>query len=285
MNDVESVLLSELEKRNDKSCLVARSMQDYLPALERIRQGRYIEPLPVGISSLRAHLNYFLGMLFMVTGYPQSGKGEFLRFLAAQWVRSEGGKVSMFIPEDDVPLYLWSLKKSFQYSDVFIDKNYRFLEIKDDAGMPTAEDILKEAESLTKKGFNYHIIDPMNWLTDNNALSIGYEKLRITLTDFKQFCKRTKSILGYVEHPNTPRPNKDGIFPKCNKYMVTGGLMHYKKVDALVILHREYQLSEIGTQVMSESDPIFCEIAKMKNQKYLGVPGTVELVFKDGHYY
>lgn len=284
MNDAESFMLKELEKRNGNSNIVATTIQDYLSDLEAISRGEYIKPISTGLKSLDRAFNYFLGMLFIVSGYPQAGKGEFLRFLANNWVRFNNGKVCFFIPEDDIPLSIWDMKKTYGFSNDYIWKHFAFLEIKDNYGMPTAEDILKESTGLTKKGFNYFVIDPMNWLTDNNALSIGYEKLRITLTDFKQFCKQTKSILAYVEHPNTPRPDRDGVYPKCTKYSVTGGLTHFKKVDGFIILHREKQLSEIGTEVMSVKDRVYVEIAKLKMQKFLGTPDTIEVGFDRGIY-
>ena len=230
MNDFESVILKELKKQNDNSTIQAKSYEAYRDDLRAIKQGNYITPLSTGLKSIEPAFNYFLGMLFMVTGYPQAGKGEFLRFLSSNWVKYHGGKACLFIPEDDIPLYIYSMEKNLQFTPSYIEENFKFLEIKDNSGMPTAKDLLEEAEDLTKYGFNYFVVDPMNWLTDNNALSIGYEQLRITLTEFKQFCKRTKSILGYVEHPNTPRPDKDGNYPKCTKYSPTGGLMHLKKV-------------------------------------------------------
>lgn len=223
-----------------------------------------------------------------------SGKSEIIRFFAVNWTLNGNGKVCIFSPESDTPILMHEVINAIQSTGTwnydtaseFVDKYFTFLEINDNVGMPEIKSMIEEMESKEKDGFNFFIIDPMNWLTSSQYNGNTFEALRLTLTFLKQFAKRTKSVVGYVEHPKTPSPNREGEYPKANIFMVNGGTMHNNKIDACLIMHRQRSEDQYGIKTMTSSDLIVLEVAKLKMQKYLGTPDTIELNYdyRTGNY-
>lgn len=284
MNDA-SMFLDEWKQQNDLLAFENVKWNDRLVEIEKVKNGTYIEPIPTGIDRLNPHFNFFKGMLMLLTGYPQSGKSELVKNFASEWVLRKLGKVCMFSPESEIPILMNELDHINKLG-AGMNNWFTFMEIRDQKGMPQVHQIIEEFERLAREGHNFFVIDPLNWLTSSTYGSTMYEALRLTLTYLKQFAKQTKSVVCYVEHPNNPQANRDGEYPKCSVYNVTGGAMHFKKCDGILIAHREKNLSEFGTPEMSKADATLVEVAKLKMQKYLGTPSTVQLQynFRDGTY-
>lgn len=285
----------EHRELNDALSFQNKHLNDYKSELELIRQGKYINPISTGIPDLDKHFNMFFGMLLLITGYPQSGKSEYARFLSCVHVSLKRGKVCIFSPESDTPILIDEvlktvsalLRKPERDCEQIVNDNFIFQEIREDTGMPDIKDMIEHSVSLNKEGFNFFIIDPMNWVTSSLYTSQGmFESLRLTLTSLKQFAKRNKSIMCYIEHPKTPLPNKDGSIPLCSIFSVNGGVMHNNKVDGAIILHRQRSIDEYGKAKSSQNDPVLLEVAKLKFQKYLGTPDNLLLHYdwKKGTY-
>ena len=295
MNDFQ-FFKEEHQELNEQLNFIGKKVDDYEEDLQKIINKTYITPVTTGIAQLDPHFNMFMGMLFIVTGYPQSGKSEFLRFMACSYICNSRGKVAIFSPESDTPILMMDIittiqaltKYSYQDSKKIANEYFEFIEIRDNKGMPDIQAMMDSFDDLNERGFNFFIIDPMNWVTSSLYTNQGaFESLRLTLTQLKQFAKRTKSIVAYVEHPKTPQPNREGEYPPCNIFSVNGGTMHNNKVDGAIILHRQKQEDEFGKRVSSQNDPVLCEIGKLKMQRYLGTPSNVVLKFdfKTGIYY
>lgn len=278
MNDFD-FFSEEWKKQNEKMAFKASKVSDYLPELKQINDGDYIQPIPIGIPQVAPHFNMFYGMLVCFSGYPQAGKSEILRCISVNFVNMGYGKCCIFSPESDTPLLISEVIKSFDGDAKKVDDFYTFLEISEEVGMPEIKQMIEEMERKAKQGHRLFIIDPMNWLTSTMYTGNGFEALRLSLTYLKQFAKRTKSIVAYVEHPKTPSPNKDGGYSDANVFMISGGVMHNNKCDAIIMMHR-YKTGGI------EDDVVF-EVAKLKFQRYLGTPEKVDIKYnwKNGMYY
>ena len=292
MNDAEDILKT-FKDENEKLVFNHVKVSDVREEIKSVYNGTYINPISTGIEKLDEHFNTFLGMLFLITGFPQSGKSELLRFIACNWVKSGRGKVCFFSPENETPILYTEIINSvrgnmdYKVAEDFVNEHFEILEINENNGLPEIKSMIDEMEEQSIRGYNFFIIDPMNWLTSTTYNGNGFEALRATLTFLKQFAKRTKSVVGYVEHPKTPIPNKDGSYPKANIFMVNGGTMHNNKIDGCLIMHRIKQIDNDGISVMSQSDHVIVEVAKLKFQKYLGTPNSVTLNYdwQTGNYY
>lgn len=276
MNDAQR-LIAELDGANKKFAVKRLLYEDLKADINLHHQGKLIKPLSTGIAKLASHFNFHEGMLCLLTGYPGSGKTELMKFLAFNQAKS-GNKVAIFSPESITAILCDEIvniaaNSGVKNSEEFVQDNFVFLEINGNDGMPEVDQLLQEFEALSLEDFKFFVIDPMNWITSSSYQNQNIaESLRIILTKFKQFAQRTKSVFLYIEHPKTPSPNKDGKYPLCNIFMVHGGTMHWKKIDGALIVHR--LTSYDG---MSDSDDVDLEVAKLKNQKYLGRPTTVQL--------
>ncbi len=287
MNDFD-FFKKEHKEQNEKLSFVHTSFEDHREEIDKIRNGTYINPLPIGINGFEAHFNMFYGMLLGITGYPQSGKSELVNFIACNHVASQRGKACLFSPESDTAILKTEISNTLKHilmesvdvSDNIVHEYFTFLEIKDNEGLPDIKNMIEDFEEMSIDGYNFFNIDPMNWVTSNLYTSQGsFESLRLTLTYLKQFAKRSKSIMSYVEHPKTPTPNRDGVIPMCNVFSMNGGTMHNNKCDAILINHRQRQIDENGKAKSSSNDPVLLEVAKLKFQKYLGYPDNVMLHF------
>lgn len=288
MNDALSIF-NELTKQNENFAVQRKSVSDYKSEIDLHDKGQLIKPIRTGIPQLDFHFNFCEGQLVLLTGYPQSGKSEFSKFLAVNFCKNHNGKAVIFTPESRTPVFLYELivlasEMGLHEPEQYINEHISIIEINDMNGMPNLDQILTEFDALALEDYKFFVIDPMNWLTSNTYQSnTMYEALRITLTRLKQFAHRIKGVVVYIEHPKTPHANKDGSYPACNVFMVNGGVMHNNKCDAILILHRNK--GEQGE--MSDSDMVDIEVAKLKDQRYLGRPSTVTLNYdwKTGRYY
>lgn len=290
MNDAQT-FLAEYKTQNEQCHFKNTNADDYTEELGKIHDGTYIKPISTGIRRLDPHFNLFLGMLCLITGYSQSGKSELIKFITANWVLNGNGKVCIFSPESDTPIlineYIHAcmnhLGQGWAESRNLFNEYFTILEISDEIGMPDINFIIEEMSNARKSGYNFFVIDPLNWLTTTQYNANAFEAIRLTLTYLKQFAKRNseggKSVVCYVEHPKTPQPNKDGIYPKASIFSVNMGVMHNNKVDGALIIHREKKTNVFETDSMSEQDAVLIEVAKLKMQKYLGRPDTIEVSF------
>ena len=279
MNDFE-FFSKEWKKQNDKLGIKELTIADVSDQIAKHRKGEYLKPIRTPLRSLDKVFNFGRGRLTLWTGYPQSGKSEILRFLAFHYAMSQECKVGIFTPESDTVIFLDELSQmANQYlsnADSYLSDHWTVLDIQD--GMPSIDDVLAIMDELVIKGHEFFIIDPMNWITSSNYTSSAFESLRLSLTQLKQFAKRTNTCVNYVEHPKTPQANKDGEYPKANTFMVNGGVMHWNKVDSVVIMHRIRNIGEFGA-MSSKSDDVDFEVAKQKVQRIYGYPGTVRLKY------
>lgn len=277
MNDFE-YFSKKWEQLNESFGIKKVTVYDVQDSLSMLRSGEYVKPIRTPLKSLWPCFNFGYGRLTLWTGYPQSGKSELLRFLAFHFGLNQETKVAVFSPESDTVIFLDELTKLagnfVDNPDQYINDNWTVLDIQD--GMPSMDDIIKVMSEMVDTGHRFFIIDPMNWITSSNYTASSFESLRLSLTQLKQFAKRTDTCINYVEHPKTPQMNKDGGYPKANAFMVNGGVMHWNKVDAVVILHRNREVEEFGA-ISSGGDTVDIEIAKQKIQRIFGYPATVRV--------
>lgn len=276
----------EWKELNDNCKIKVSKLSHYREKVELHRRRELIIPIKPPLRSLVEIFSFAWGRLYMFSGYPNSGKSEILRFLANHVALAHQCKCAAFVPEASVPVFfdeLTILSRAMTHqdqsgADAYVEEYWRVLEV--DEGMPDVDELIEVMEELNKEGFRFFIIDPMNWVTSSNYTSGGFEALRLALTKLKQFAKRTDSIVTYVEHPKTPSPNRDGEYPKASVFAINGGVMHWNKCDCIVLMHRIREIDAQGNSVTSKSDQVEFEVAKMKDQKYLGYPGARTIGYK-----
>jgi len=231
---------------------------------------------PCYIDSLKDNLKIVPGYLYCFSGYPGSGKSEFVNFLCLKQAELTGRRTIFYSPENypvqdmfetmvQSHLGKWIYKGEYQCSREdaqkgydFVSNNFDFLEYSD---IPRIHEILDEwrirADSKQNQIF---VIDPFNSIAEGGMGDNNIAKyLREALTQIKIFAYQTKSIVFLVEHPRSP-----GGFdsPEVTPYSLFGGSMWFNKSDIITILTR---LEDNNVQV---------KVWKVKNQKLNGKPNA-----------
>jgi len=247
-----------------------------------------------GLPALDEHFSWYGGRLYCFSGYDNSGKTSILFWLAVLFVKNYKRKVCIFSPEEDNLILLDELARLYlgknttseyknhpkctaqEYADAlkWVDQNFMILDVEDLQfnELPNVVGLVEYYKSLVDEGFTMFITDPLNWLNDKN----DHETLKENLTVMKLFAKNENIINIYVEHPKTPTPLKDGTIPRATKFNVMNGMMHSKKVDFFVVVHKELG-QDINGKVRYENT---FDVQKVKSQRLLGMPGQVKLYYE-----
>ena len=226
------------------------------------------------------------GGLYIVTGYEQNGKSEFLKYLAVLQAKNHGFKTVLYSPEEEAEdiiedlarTYLgMSVNKNFgsratesQWSDAkkWIEEYFVIIEYD---GMVDFKTLVDEWEELAKQGYKMFICDPWNYVAEGNMDAGGTKYLKTALSHMKTFSKRYKCHVFIVEHQNNKTDIKGNLI-KANKNNIQGGSMWKHKADVILIVHSNWTPE-------SEDSSVQIESAKIKNQRYNGVKGMRTLWF------
>lgn len=237
------------------------------------------------------------GFLYGFTGYPQSGKSEWINFLALLKAKFAGWKWLVYSPESgDADEYFDQLihtlvgqsvdpKHSNQMNEAqylkaidFVHDHFFLIEDEklDEQGLlPTPEALRDIATALHQiiplQGF---IKDPWNTLTHKADRDDIY--LSNQLAAEKRLAKRLKLVNVILVHPKSP--NLAGYdaskgFPVPKAHDIANGAMWNNKMDVIGAVHRtNYHIDK--------TDPFAVFVThKVKKQNLVGLPGEVDIKF------
>lgn len=242
--------------------------------------------LSVGWSNLNEHFTAKKGQLNIASGFPSSGKSEFIENIACNMAKNHKWNITMYCPEKypvesqqlsllekigGKPVIARNGFKAMTF-DECIDAEYivskRFQIISADDDPYTIEVLLEGIEERVKNGekIDMVILDPWNEL-DNGRPSgmsetdyIGYSLMKI-----RRLARRLNISFWIVCHPVKPaQKDKDGSYPPPDLYDLAGSSHWRNKADNGFIVHR-YSLETTRVSVF---------IKKIKDRFY-GKPGEV----------
>jgi len=173
---------------------------------------------PCYIDSLKGNLKIRPGFVYCFSGYPGSGKSEFVNFLCTLQAQNTGRRTLFYSPENYpvsdmaetlIQTYLgkWIYKGDFQCSIddfkeglEFCDNHFDFLEYDD---IPRIHELLDEFRiRADQKQNQIFVIDPFNAVAEGGYGDSNIAKyLREALTQVKIFAYQTKSIVFLIEQP------------------------------------------------------------------------------------
>ena len=296
--DFDDVLKRDDDAKECKEVYV----NDVRDKLDAFFQDGYELGQPSYIDKLNGIFSWRKGFLYCFSGYPQSGKSEFINYAMLLRSKHYDDKVVMYSPETNTYELITNLARAYigknvnpEFDNVcteeeynrgldFIQDHFVFLENQEE--LPSVAGLLNTFERLSGKGFDCFVIDPMNWLVESNVGETNlYNFLKVSLTNLKMFAKNYEKIVAYIEHPRTPTSVKGKIL-KCNSFSLNGGVMHFNKVDCMALLHRmtkedlEDKLSK-GDLLARQLDNldnninfVEFETVKMKSQRLNGKLGS-----------
>lgn len=255
--------------------------------LEQFRQGSQVGESS-GLSFLDERMRIRMGYFYTVTGWPGSGKSEFVMQLALLQAIVNRRKVAFYSPESyPVESFIATMAHCFlgkstdkQYQDCCSEAEYvRALDwlqewvffVEHDEN-PNPDTIVEDFRQC-KNGYGckVFILDPFNSLTSEDEVSNMGLQLKEVLNKFVHFTHTERVIFFCIEHPRTPRDTMDAMnIP--GPYQLFGGSMWWNKSDCVVAIHAHKQDGKYTGDVT-------IKVWKMKNQKLNGRPGEVSAVF------
>lgn len=242
-----------------------------------------------GWPSVDQHYTVAPGQLTVLTGWPGSGKSEWLDALLVSLAR-QGWRVAIFSPENH-PVTLHATKllekvsgKPFgagpterlrldeiaEYADD-LDRWFGFIEARDDSALTVtdvvaaAEPFLAQFEAGTKRGL---VIDPWNELEHWRPANLTEtEYVSKTLSFVRNWARRNKVHVWIVAHPAKMR-REDGKLPVPKPDMIAGSQHWWNKADCAITVWRDHE--------KPDAQAVEVHVQKVRF-KHIGRPGVVVL--------
>jgi len=243
-----------------------------------------------GWPTVDEHYTVVPGQLTVVTGWPGSGKSEFVDAMLVHLVK-EDWRVAMFSPENwPVQVHVskilekW-LGKPFGpgptermgYEEVVEateDIGNRFGFIKSDESVTVAE-VLERAEEYFDKvretGINLGlVIDPWNELDHMRPANLTEtEYISRTLSVVRNWARQQECHVWLVAHPAKQRRTDKGELPKATPDMIAGSQHWWNKADNCLMVYRDYE---------NQNSEIELHVQKIRF-KHIGKIGVVDLIY------
>jgi twinkle protein len=192
--------------------------------------------------------------LTVVTGYPSSGKSNFVDQLMVNIGRKSGWKFAICSFENQPEIHISRLmeiytKKRFfdgkermtqaEHDEAFKWVNEHFVFIDTNGDEPSSLDsILSRAAIAVKSmGISGIVIDPYNYIEMNKANSTETEAISSMLTRVQKFCKTHNVHTWFVAHPS--KINRSGVDqPRPDGMSISGSMAWWAKTDCGITVHR-----------------------------------------------
>lgn len=229
-----------------------------------------------GYNSLDEIIKLSKGYLAVITGFPGSGKSEWLDAVLINNALLHNWKTLYFSPENyPIQEHIAKLAEKLvgkwirQFSDEetrkvlnFLNLHFAWIDI--DQEFPTMEQIFARALERKKTlGLDCLVIDPWNGVRHEGIVNQREDQyLADILTKTSYFARRNHLFVVIVAHPKTIYKDKAGKLPRCAVSDISGGSMWWNKVDYAFITHRDPVQNRIEI-----------EISKIK-QKWMGTLGS-----------
>lgn len=261
-----------------------------LDHLEELRE-LWVKGLPPGDStgwgSLDRHYTVVPGQLSVITGWPGSGKSEWLDAVLVNLSRC-GWHHILFSPENaPIELHIAKLLEKVAHKpfgagpterisaeevttlSAELAKSFRFVHGR--SGQVNVADVLEAAAPFLSKDLkNGLVIDPWNelehWRPQNMSET---EYVSHSLSTVRQWARERRVHVWIVAHPQKMR-REDGALPIPRPDMISGSVHWWNKADCCVTVFRDFLKPD------SQDVDIHVQKVRFKN---VGRPGVVTLKY------
>lgn len=202
------------------------------------------------------------GQLTVVTGYPSSGKSNFVDQLMVNLAQKSDWKFAVASFENSPEIHISRLmeiylrKRFFEGRDRMSEeeKNEAFTWVKDhflfidSAGEEpnTLDSILTRARAAVKRmGIRGMVIDPYNYIDLDRKDTTETDAISQMLTRIQRFCKAQDVHTWFVAHPSkmqrsgADQPRPDGM-------SISGSMAWWAKADCGLTVHRQERYVEVA---------------------------------------
>lgn len=238
---------------------------------------------------LDRHYTVLPGQFTVLTGWPGSGKSEWLDALLVNLSR-QGWKFAMFSPENqpvtfhisklleklagkpfqEGPTERLTLDEVDEFSDE-LDQSFHFIEAV--SGAVSARDVIDAAEPYfaanpeCKRGL---VMDPWNELEHWRPANLSEtEYVSQTLSMVRNWARKNAVHVWIVAHPQKMR-REDGKLPIPRPDMISGSSHWWNKADNAITVYRDLE------KLDSKEVEIYVQKVRFK---HIGRPGLVKLEY------
>jgi KaiC/GvpD/RAD55 family RecA-like ATPase len=219
--------------------------------LKKWRERGRVTGLSTGMEAFDNFLHIREKELTVITGTPNSGKSEFLDYLAFKLNKIHQTK-TLFLsfekdPIDHIESFLHRITgKSYQTREPeeeakaleIIKRSYFFYnhpyESRD------IDTILEKAKQIiSRKGVKIMVIDPFSYIT-SKEIANEFQHVRYICIKLADFAKRNKLHIFLVAHPKTLENRKFAGKPQpLTLYSISGGATFFNKCDNGILISRD----------------------------------------------
>lgn len=215
-----------------------------------------------GYQSLDTIYTIAPGQLSVVTGYPSSGKSNFVDQIMVNLARDHDWKFAVCSFENQPEIHISRLMEIYtrlrffegadrmtpaQMEKAFKWVNEHFLFIDSNGEEPnTLDSILERARVAVKRmGVRGLVIDPYNYIELDRRDTTETDAISQMLTKVQKFCKAHEVHTFFIAHPSkiqrsgTEQPRPDGM-------SISGSMAWWAKADCGVTVHRQTDHVEIA---------------------------------------
>lgn len=265
-----------------------RGVGDYRKAVQELYAGKVKRPISTGFSNLDEFYRIRPGELSVVTGYPSSGKSQFVDAVMVNLATRENWKFAVCSfenqPDEHIAklaeLYLgkpfhdgptWRMGSSdLDSAMAWIDEHFVFIRAEKDA--PTVEWALGRARMAVERfGVNGVVFDPYNEFEHRRPREMSEtEYVSQCLGRVTRFAKNHQVHFWFVAHPQKPPPGTRDEAPGLMS--ISGSANWSNKADCGVVVHRPFLPN-------GERDRIAEIHVKKVRFRAVGRPGMAKLEF------
>jgi len=207
-----------------------------------------------GYSSIDQIYTVSPGQLTVVTGYPSSGKSNFVDQLMVNLASKSDWKFAICSFETQPEIHISRLMEIYTQKR-FFDGKYKMTQEEKDTAFKFVEDhflivdtsgeepstldsILGRARAAVKRiGIRGMVIDPYNYIELDKTGSTETEAISNMLTKVQKFCKANDVHVWFVAHPS--KINRSGVEqPRPDGMSISGSMAWWAKADCGITIHR-----------------------------------------------
>lgn len=200
--------------------------------------------------------------LTVVTGYPSSGKSNFVDQLMVNLAKREDWKFVVCSFENQPEIHISRLMEIYTQKRFFDGRDRMSQQEKDEAFKwveehflfidtngeepSTLDSILDRARVAVKRmGVRGMVIDPYNYIELDKSNTTETEAISLMLTKVQKFCKANEVHTWFVAHPS--KINRSGVEqPRPDGMAISGSMAWWAKTDNGITVHRQIDHVEIA---------------------------------------
>ena len=202
------------------------------------------------------------GQLTVVTGYPSSGKSNFVDQIMVNLARSSDWKFAICSFENQPEVHITRLMELYSYQSFYEGRDRMSKQVADEAFKwvqehflfidtqgeepNTIDSILMRAKAAVKRmGVRGLVIDPYNYIDQPAGDKSETNAISDILTKVKKFCMTHDVHTWFVAHPS--KINRAGVEqPRPDGMSISGSMAWWAKTDCGITVHRQDRFVEIA---------------------------------------